>query len=162
MSTAASAATGKPGKHSNVIVWFRDNLRVHDNYVLSEASLSYSHDIDHTSRQSHPYKAISSSTASATGKAADLSKLATSKESEKGKFLCVYCFDDRHFKTTSLGSQKTGIHRSKFLIQSVQNLRDNLRKHGSDLYVAKGRPEDVIPTLIVQMNEKTSADITGM
>ncbi|BBC23839.1 DASH family cryptochrome [Pseudanabaena sp. ABRG5-3] len=62
----------------------------------------------------------------------------------------IYCFDPRHFGETSFGFAKTGTFRTKFLIESVANLRENLRSLNSDLIVRLGKPEDVLPQLAQQ------------
>ena len=41
--------------------------------------------------------------------------------------LPVYVFDPRHFATTRFGSAKTGVYRARFLMESVQDLKSNLR-----------------------------------
>lgn len=56
----------------------------------------------------------------------------------------VFCFDPRHFGRTPHGFDKTGKYRARFLIESVQALRDGFRARGSDLIVRLGRPEDVV------------------
>jgi deoxyribodipyrimidine photo-lyase len=50
---------------------------------------------------------------------------------------------------------KTGNFRAKFLIESVANLRDNLRAMGAELVVRTGSPAEVIPQLATeyQVNE---------
>lgn len=58
-----------------------------------------------------------------------------------------YCFDERHFMTTSYGFPKTGTWRSRFLLESVTDLRNSLAKLGSNLIVRKGLPEIIIPSL---------------
>jgi deoxyribodipyrimidine photo-lyase len=67
----------------------------------------------------------------------------------------VYCFDPYYFKTTPAGTLKTGNFRAKFLIESVANLRANLRAMGSELIVRTGPPAEVIPQLATeyQVNE---------
>ena len=83
------------------IVWFRLDLRLHDNEALSEA-------------------------------------LNSAEE-----VIPVYVFDERKFKgTTRFGFPKIGNHRAQFIIESVKELRANLRKLGSDLYVRVGQPEE--------------------
>ncbi len=84
------------------IVWFRQDLRLHDNEAMTEALL-------------HCEKVIP-----------------------------VYVFDERMFlgKTRQFGFPKTGKFRAKFLLESVEDLRRNLRKLGSDLVVRVGKPED--------------------
>lgn len=59
----------------------------------------------------------------------------------------VFCFDPRHFGRTENGFDKTGKYRARFLIESVQNLRERLKDIGADLVVRIGKPEDVVPDL---------------
>jgi len=49
--------------------------------------------------------------------------------------LPVFCFDERLFVKTELAFPKTGSFRTKFLIESVTNLKSNLHNLGSDLLV---------------------------
>ncbi len=58
----------------------------------------------------------------------------------------VYVFDERTFKgeTRNFGFRKTGIHRTRFTIAAVRDLRERLRAIGSDLIVRIGIPEDII------------------
>ena len=65
--------------------------------------------------------------------------------------LPVYCFDVRHFGETSFGFAKTGTFRAKFLIESVANLRENLRSLNSNLIIRIGHPKDVLPELAQQL-----------
>lgn len=85
------------------IVWFRQDLRLHDNEALVDA-------------------------------------LASSDE-----VVFAYVFDERVLNgKTKYGYRKTGSHRARFLIESVLNLKENLKKLGSDLYVRVGKPEEEI------------------
>lgn len=85
------------------IVWFRQDLRLHDNEALTEA--------------------IAASDA----------------------ILPVYVFDERVFEgQTAFGFPKTGPHRLKFILESVVDLRDQLKDKGGDLIIRKGKPEEVI------------------
>lgn len=65
----------------------------------------------------------------------------------------VYCFDPRQFDTATFGGthsfrfRKTGPHRVRFLRESVADLRQSLREHGSELVVRHGRPEEVLPRI---------------
>ena len=88
-----------------ILVWFRNDLRIHDNEILVEAI-----------------------------RKAD-------------KVLPVYIFDPFYFRTTRRGTLKTGNFRAKFLLESVQNLRDTLRGLGAELIVRTGSPEQLIPQL---------------
>ncbi len=67
-----------------------------------------------------------------------------------GRVIPVYCFDPRHFKKTPFGFPKTGSFRAQFLIESVQDLREQLQALGSDLVIRWGMPERVIPDLVKQ------------
>lgn len=59
--------------------------------------------------------------------------------------LPLYCFDPRHFEGTYHYSfPKTGTFRTRFLLESVEDLRKNLLKHGSNLMIAEGKPEEVV------------------
>jgi len=62
----------------------------------------------------------------------------------------VYCFDPRHFKAskTSHGYKKTGVHRARFMIEAVTDLRSRLRAIGSDLVVHHTTPESIMPSLL--------------
>lgn len=72
----------------NIIFWFRNDLRLHDNEALLKAT-------------------------------------------KAGNIIPVYVFDERQFNKTSLGFKRTGAFRAKFLLESVEDLRNNLRKIGS-------------------------------
>jgi deoxyribodipyrimidine photo-lyase len=91
-----------------ILVWFRNDLRVHDNEILFEAT-----------------------------RKAD-------------KIVPVYIFDPFYFKNVSPGLLKTGNIRAKFLIESVADLRSNLRNLGGELIVRTGNPAEIIPLLAQQ------------
>ncbi|MEQ8381981.1 MAG: DASH family cryptochrome [Coleofasciculus sp. A1-SPW-01] len=73
----------------------------------------------------------------------------------KAQVIPCYCFDDRLFHTTSFGFPKTGAFRAKFLLESVADLRENVRSRGSNLLVRRGLPENVIPTLAKELDITT-------
>lgn len=81
------------------IVWFKTDLRLHDNETL--------------------IKAIEQS----------------------DEVIPVFCFDDNEFKNTEFGFQKTGNFRAQFLLESLNDLDNNLRKLGSGLHIVRGKPE---------------------
>jgi deoxyribodipyrimidine photo-lyase len=89
------------------IVWFREDLRLHDNEAITEAV----------------------------------------KGAEEVLF--VYVFDERTFKgkTRWFGFPKTGKFRAQFILESVVDLRENLRKKGAELIVKIGKPEDELAKL---------------
>jgi deoxyribodipyrimidine photo-lyase len=96
-----------------ILVWFRNDLRIHDNEILSEAL-----------------------------RKAD-------------KVLPVYCFDPYYFQTNLSGNPKTGSLRARFLIESVVDLRKNLRAIGGELIIRIGNPAEILPQLAeeFQVNE---------
>ncbi|HKK24983.1 MAG TPA: DASH family cryptochrome [Gracilimonas sp.] len=86
------------------------------------------------------------------------------KACQADEVLPVYCFDPRHFESTSFGFPKTGKHRLKFLLESVANLKNNLQQLGGDLFIHKGKPEEIIPELVDNFNIDlvfTSKEITS-
>ena len=95
-------------KYNRVIVWFKNDLRLHDHAALFSA-----------------WK-------------------------ESSEIIPVYCFDPRQFGKVDLGIQKTGPFRAKFLIEAVDNLRQNLIKAGANLIVRIGKPEELLPELAVE------------
>uniref|UniRef100_A0AAQ4PYH3 Cryptochrome-1 n=1 Tax=Gasterosteus aculeatus aculeatus TaxID=481459 RepID=A0AAQ4PYH3_GASAC len=60
---------------------------------------------------------------------------------------CVYILDPWF-----AGSSNVGIHRWRFLLQSLQDLDSSLRKHHSRLFVIRGQPTDVFPRLFKEWN----------
>jgi deoxyribodipyrimidine photo-lyase len=96
-----------------ILVWFRNDLRIHDNEILLEAV-----------------------------RKAD-------------KVLPVYCFDPYYFTHTATGNAKTGAIRAKFLLESVADLRNNLRKIGGELLIRFGNPAEILHALAeeYQVNE---------
>jgi deoxyribodipyrimidine photo-lyase len=85
------------------VLWFRNDLRLHDNEALVEAT-------------------------------------------QKAKYILpVYVFDERVFYgKTNFGYEKIAKFRTKFIIEAVADLRENLRKKGSDLIIRIGKPEDEV------------------
>ena len=57
--------------------------------------------------------------------------------------LPVFCFDPRFLRASAWGTPKTGPFRAQFLLESVADLKAQLRAIGSDLLVAMGPPEEV-------------------
>ena len=71
--------------------------------------------------------------------------------------LPLYCFDPSHYKGTHhFNFPKTGIHRVKFTLESVDNLRENLLNHGNNLMIAYGHPDAVVTTIF---NNLTSSKL---
>ncbi|MCY7360014.1 MAG: DASH family cryptochrome, partial [Rudanella sp.] len=66
--------------------------------------------------------------------------------------LPVFVFDPRQFtELSSLGFRKTGVFRANFLIESVADLRRNLRNRGAHLIVRVGDPAKILAELARQM-----------
>ena len=63
----------------------------------------------------------------------------------------LYCFDPRQFGQTHFGFPKTGAYRARFLLESVADLRRSLRQLGSNLLIRRGKPEEIIPTLVQEL-----------
>ena len=92
----------------NILFWFRNDLRLHDNEALIQAT-------------------------------------------KAGNVIPVYIFDERQFHETSFGFKRTGAFRAKFLIESVENLRNNLRKIGSELIIKIGKPEEILAKMASEL-----------
>jgi deoxyribodipyrimidine photo-lyase len=93
----------------NILFWFRNDLRLHDNEALIQAT-------------------------------------------KAGNVIPVYIFDERQFIDTPLGFKRTGALRAKFLIESVENLRLNLKKIGSDLVIKIGKPEEILAKMAADLH----------
>ena len=65
-----------------------------------------------------------------------------------GKTIGLYCFDPRHFAETKYGFKKTEKFRAKFLIESIQELKNNLAQKNITLLVYFGEPENVIEKIV--------------
>jgi len=91
--------------NKTILVWFRNDLRIHDNEILLEAI-----------------------------RKAD-------------RILPVYCFDPYYFQTNVSGNSKTGGLRARFLLESVANLRENLRAIGGELIIRIGNPAEILPMI---------------
>lgn len=100
-----------------IILLFRNDLRLHDNYIINYA----------------------------------LNAKYKNKE-----VLPIYCFDPRIFKDQSpYGTKKTGLIRSRFIMESVNTLRQNLKNINSNLLVSLEKPEEFIPKLINKEGSNT-------
>ena len=95
-------------KKQKGLVWFRNDLRVHDNESLTNA-------ID-----------------------------------ENETVIALYCFDPRQFEETRFGFKRTEKFRTKFLIETVTALKENLEKLNIPFLVYYQKPEDSIPEIVAQ------------
>ncbi len=88
------------------LVWFRNDLRVHDNTSISNALQN--HDI----------------------------------------VLACYCFDPRYYETSQFGFKKTEKFRAKFLLETVADLKQNLKTLNIELFVYHEYPENVLKAMV--------------
>ena len=73
----------------------------------------------------------------------------------------LYCFDPEHYKGTHhFNFPKTGVHRAKFIIQCVKDLRASLQRVGSNLIVRHENPITAIGNLIELC--KSTAPVTSV
>ena len=68
-----------------------------------------------------------------------------------GKTVGLYCFEPRMFGYNQYGFRKTDSIRAQFLIESVQNLKEQLN---GNLIVKIGHPEMVIPEVVKNVDAK--------
>ena len=92
-----------------ILLWYRNDLRIHDHEALFKAS----------------------------EKTSDV--------------IPVYIFDPRIFQEHPLGFAKTGELRHQFLIESVENLRENLQKIGLEF---GGRDHSTVSTACDKIKEE--------
>ncbi|MBC7641811.1 MAG: DASH family cryptochrome [Flavobacterium sp.] len=72
---------------------------------------------------------------------------------ENEKVIGIYCFDPRQFEQSKYGNfKKTEKFRTKFNIESVRELKQNLEKLNISLLVYHQNPEDIIPNIISKYN----------
>ncbi len=100
-------------KYQRGIMWFRNDLRIHDNQVLNQAI------------------------------------------AECREIIPLYVLDERSFRTTRWGFQRTASFRAQFILESLQTLHYKLEQLHSQLNVFMGRPEN----LIAQLSKTFSAEV---
>lgn len=87
---------------------------------------------------------------------------------ESEKVIGVYCLDPRHYETTPFGFKKTEKFRTKFLLQTLHDLQQNLLEKNIRLLIYYGYPEQLIPEIsakyqidtIYSQNEWISEEIS--
>ncbi|HBK83348.1 MAG TPA: DASH family cryptochrome, partial [Flavobacterium sp.] len=86
---------------------------------------------------------------------------------KQGKVMGIYCFDPRHFELNKYGFKKTERFRTKFLLESVRELSNNLLKKNISLLVYFDTPENVFKKVVSEhaigavflQNEWTSEEV---
>jgi deoxyribodipyrimidine photo-lyase len=68
------------------------------------------------------------------------------------RLLPLFVFDPAQLQTGPLGSRRLGVHRTRFLLESLAALDGELRQRGSGLLVLQGRAEELIPRLVEQLD----------
>lgn len=66
--------------------------------------------------------------------------------------LPVYIFDPAQLAIGTLGTRQLGVHRARFLLESLAALDSALRQRGSHLLVLQGNAEQLIPQLAERFN----------
>ncbi|WP_299181513.1 DASH family cryptochrome [uncultured Aquimarina sp.] len=68
--------------------------------------------------------------------------------STNNRVIAVFCFDPRLFNLNQYGFRKTEVYRTKFLLESVVELKENLAKLNITLLIYLSRPEQILPEII--------------
>jgi len=64
----------------------------------------------------------------------------------------VFCLDERLLREKQFGFKRIGEFRLQFLLESVADLEQSLRERGSGLIFRIGKPEEIIPKLVKELN----------
>lgn len=91
--------------------------------------------------------------------------LTLKKAAELAKsIVTVYCLDPRQFGPGNFGLQKTGIHRARFLLESLRDLEKQISAKGGKLLLLRGHPEKEVPALARTLDAGVicfSQEVTG-
>ena len=68
------------------------------------------------------------------------------------KVLGFYCFNPKMFELNELNFHKTDSYRAKFLIESVENLKTELKKNNISLIIKIGDPVEELTNIISKKN----------
>ena len=68
------------------------------------------------------------------------------------KVVGFYCFNPKVFSENKLGFKKTDVFRTKFLIETVDNLKENLKKNNVSLIIKIGDPVEELSNVITEHN----------
>lgn len=75
------------------------------------------------------------------------------RASAKATFvLPVYIIDPSQFQPGKFGFPKTGNFRTRFLLESLASLKVSLQKINANLHVFVGRADEIIPSLVKELN----------
>ncbi len=73
----------------------------------------------------------------------------------RNNVIIVYIFDEQNFEKTELDLPKTGVFRTNFLLESVIDLQKQLQSYGSDLFVYKGKTQEILSNLAQKLEIET-------
>ena len=79
----------------------------------------------------------------------DLSSL-TKAQSICNDLIAVYFIDPIHFKETPYGFKRQSVFRVQFLLETLKDLKLQLKELGISFLILKGSPRDYIPNLMKQ------------
>lgn len=66
------------------------------------------------------------------------------------RVIAVYCFNPENLNKSAFGFPKIGRFRTQFLIESLQDLQNQLKSLNITLLVFREKPENVVPELVMQ------------
>lgn len=69
--------------------------------------------------------------------------------------IAYYCFDPKHYQTTKYGFKKTEKFRAQFLIETIHNLKADLKALHIELFISTKAPELEIKKLVKTFNIKS-------
>ncbi|HEY9117535.1 MAG TPA: deoxyribodipyrimidine photo-lyase, partial [Roseivirga sp.] len=64
----------------------------------------------------------------------------------------LYVLDEEWLNGSQFGIERMGVHRLKFLLESLVDLKQKLQNLGSNLYFRVGKPEAIIEEMKKQYN----------
>lgn len=67
---------------------------------------------------------------------------------EADRLLPLFVLDPAQFQAGPLGARRLGVHRARFLLESLAALDGALRQRGSQLLLMQGKAEQLIPQLV--------------
>lgn len=82
-------------------------------------------------------------------------KKAFETQKKGNNVILVYIFDETNFEKTELGLPKIGISRANFLLESVMDLKKQLQSYGSDLFIYKGKTQEILANLAQKLEIET-------
>ncbi|GAX78116.1 hypothetical protein CEUSTIGMA_g5558.t1 [Chlamydomonas eustigma] len=126
------------------VMWFRSDLRVHDNEALNAAAAA----------------AASCACVNEQPGCLDSTHYEVNRDEKTATFLGagllpIYIFDPRMYERASSGFGRNTPERSAFLLESVSALRETLRVKGSELMVQVGHTEEVLRELVRKLKGGT-------